>query len=50
MRPYYEEAGITIYHGDAREIGCAVSSTPCGEGVVCTNCKNEAHSSRGEEN
>ena len=24
MRPYYEHAGITIYHGDCREIlpGC----------------------------
>ena len=20
MKPYYEEAGITIYHGDCREI------------------------------
>ena len=26
MKPYYEHAGITIYHGDAREIVPAVSS------------------------
>jgi len=26
MKPYYERAGITIYHGDAREILPAIDT------------------------
>jgi hypothetical protein len=26
MKPYYEEAGITIYHGDCREVWISIGN------------------------
>jgi len=40
VRPYYEHAGITIYHGDCREIlpgleaGLIVTDPPYGVGKI----------------
>lgn len=37
MRPYYEQAGVTIYHGDALEMGLVadaiVTDPPYGVGI-----------------
>ena len=35
MTPYYEHAGITIYHGDCREVLPALSVGP----YLCPKCK-----------
>lgn len=34
MRPYYEEAGITIYHGDCRQIMGATELVDCADLVI----------------
>jgi hypothetical protein len=45
MKPYYEQDGVTIYHGDCREIMPSLAVTACVTDPVWPNAKVPLHGS-----